>query len=120
VRAESSEGVVAEGFADDPAGAMTDLHVVDVGRGDLEAVEDDFGDALVDQAKREDVDDLGDGELDRFMVFQGQELDPGAEGLGRLILTEFAETGVGSFQARMKVAEHVSLEGDGAALQAVG
>ena len=96
---------------------MTDAQAVGVGRGDLEAVEDDFGEALVDQAKREDVDDLGDGELDRFMVFQGQELDPGAEGLGSVVSAEFAEAGVGAFQAGVKVAEQVIFEGDGSALE---
>ena len=54
------------------------------------------------------------------MVFQGQQLDPGAEGLGRIVLAELAEAGVSAFQTRVEVAEHVSLEGDGAALEAVG
>jgi hypothetical protein len=120
VRALRAERGVDEDLAGDPGVAVADAETFGVGRGELEAVEEDGGATVLDEAQSKPANDFGESDLDGFPVFERRERDPVAEGFTGLTGDVIPEAGVGSVEAGVEVAEDVLFEGDGAALQAVG
>jgi hypothetical protein len=107
--------------ADHLGGAADDAQAAGVGGGEREAVEEGVGLFGVDAVGGEGVEDAGDGELGRLAVLDGGELEEaGMRQLGGLEVDLVAVEAVAVMQAAVEVTEDGIVDGDSAALQAVG
>jgi hypothetical protein len=102
-------------------GAADDAQVAAVGGGDLESVNEGVGAFLRDAAGGERIDDGGERELDGGAILRGRELEKRSvrDQLGleiRLVAVEL----VAAMKFVVEVAEDGPIEGDAAALEAVG
>jgi hypothetical protein len=108
------EFVAGVGLSDGFDGRSWDdaLVAIDILRGDLEGVEHDAGSAIVDAARAEGIEDLGEGELDGVAVFK--------DGKPEAIHHSDGRRGVETVKARVEVAVRLVSQSRGFALGSVG
>jgi hypothetical protein len=117
---DESPGLFVD-VADELGGAADDAEAAGVGGGEREAIEEGVGLFGVDAVGGEGVEDTGDGELGGLAVLDGGELEEAGMGqLGGLEVDLVAVETVAVMQAAVEVTEDGIVDGDSAALQAVG